>query len=111
MFLHKSSNRIAIDVIMFHGSGGESSCALAFYSNESLVFHFPMQHLLDRLRNYLGVVLTVKEAIDERANALIEYQTACCIYEDKVKAMQSLVQRAAGGQHPSAPKSDQVRNS
>mmetsp|Transcript_44504 Transcript_44504/g.85125 ORF Transcript_44504/g.85125 Transcript_44504/m.85125 type:complete len:535 (+) Transcript_44504:274-1878(+) len=68
-----------------------------------------MQHLLDRLRNYLGVVLTVKEAIDERANALIEYQTACCIYEDKVKAMQSLVQRAAGGQHPSAPKSDQVR--
>ena len=51
-----------------------------------------------------------QEAIDERANALIEYQTACCIYDEKVHLMQQLVQKAAAGAHPSAPKTEQVRS-
>lgn len=50
----------------------------------------------------------VKEAIDERANALIEYQSACCVYDDKVQAMARLVQKAAGQRLPTAAPSREV---
>lgn len=67
-----------------------------------------MQLLIGRICEYLLVVGAVKEAIDERANALIEYQSACCVYDDKVQAMARLVQKAAGQRLPSAAPSREV---